>query len=102
MRCNVLKARSLATGLDHIPHNILRDAFPPHLSRPRNGSKDPSLRDTGCSCPLIESEFDPFWNGHGADVASLADQIHHSPVAVELIVSAVVSPRKARLPLIIS
>jgi hypothetical protein len=29
---------------------------------------------------LIERSFDPFWNGHGADVAALADQIHHDPV----------------------
>ena len=80
VRCNVLQARSLAAGLDYVPHDILRDAFPPHLSRPGDGSKDPSLRDPGGSCPLIERDFHPFWNGHGADVATLADQIHDRPV----------------------
>jgi hypothetical protein len=45
MRCNMLQARSLATRLDDIPHHVLRDAFPPHLSRSGDGSKDPSLRD---------------------------------------------------------
>ncbi len=52
----------------------------PNLSRPGNGSKDPSLPNTGCSCPLIEGYFDPFWNRHGADVATLTNEIHHCPV----------------------
>ena len=80
MRCNMLQARSLAAGLDYVPHNILRDAFPPHLSRPGDGSKDPSLPDPGCRRPLIERGFDPFWNGHGANVSALANQVHHCPV----------------------
>ena len=80
MRCNMLQARSLAAGLDYVPHDILRDAFPPYLSRPGDCSKDPSLPDPGCDRPLIERRFDPFWNGDGADVAALADQVHHRPV----------------------
>src|SRR6202047_2408753 len=44
MRRNMLQARSLAATLDYVPHDILRDAFSPHLSRPGNCSKDPSLR----------------------------------------------------------
>src|SRR5713226_10100791 len=31
MRCNMLQARSLAAGLNYVPHDILRDAFPPYL-----------------------------------------------------------------------
>jgi len=80
MRGNMLQARSLAAGLDDVPHDILRDAFSPYLSRPGDGSKDPSLRNPGCSGPLIERRFHPFWNGHGADVAALADQVYHCPV----------------------
>ena len=49
MRCNMFQARSLAAGLDHVPHDILRDAFPPHLSRSGDGSEDPSLRDASGS-----------------------------------------------------
>jgi hypothetical protein len=79
MRGHVFQSRSLAAGLDYVPHNILRDAFPPHLSRPGDGSKDPSLRDPGCHRPLIERRLYPFWDGHGADVATLADQIHGCP-----------------------
>ena len=33
VRCDMLQAHSLAAGPDYVPHNILRDAFPPHLSR---------------------------------------------------------------------
>jgi len=33
MRRNMLQARSLAATLDYVPHDILRDAFSPHLSR---------------------------------------------------------------------
>jgi hypothetical protein len=29
---------------------------------------------------LVERGFDPFWNGDGADVSALADQVHHRPV----------------------
>ena len=73
MRCNMLQAGSLAAGLDYVPHHILRNASPPYLSRPSDGSKDPFLRNPGCSGPLIERRFYPFWNGHGANVATLSD-----------------------------
>src|ERR1019366_8127080 len=76
MRCNMLQTRSLAAGLDYVPHDILRDAFSPHLSRSGNRSKDPSLCDPGCHYPLIECRFDPLWNGDRADVAPLADQVY--------------------------
>jgi hypothetical protein len=82
MRCNMLQARSLAAALDHVPHDILRDAFSPHLSRSGNCSKDSSLRDLGCYYPLIEGRFDPLWNGHRADVPALADQVHDCPVTL--------------------
>jgi len=80
VRCNMLQAGSLAAGLDYVPHNILRDAFPPHLSHPGDGSEYPSLRNPGCSYPLIERCFDPLWNGHRADMAALTDQVYHRPV----------------------
>ena len=80
MRRNMLQARSLAATLDYVPHDILRDAFSPHLSRSGDPSKDPSLCDLGCYYPLIECRFDPLWNGHRADVAALADQVYHRPV----------------------
>jgi len=82
MRCNMLQACSFAAGLDHVPHNILGNAFPPHLSHPGDGSKDSPLRNTGCSGPLIESCFYPCWNWDSADVAALALQIDHGPVAL--------------------
>src|ERR1700730_8247215 len=80
MRRNMLQARSLAATLDYVPHDILRDAFSPHLSRPGNCSKDPPLRHLGCHYPLIECRFDPLWNGHRPDVAALTDQVYHRPV----------------------
>jgi hypothetical protein len=80
VRCNMLQARSLTAGLDYVPHNILRHPFPPYLSRPGDGSKDSSLRNSGSDRPLIERSLDPFWNGDRADVSALADQVHHRPV----------------------
>ena len=82
VRCDMLQARSLAAGLDYVPHDILRDAFSPHFSRSGDGSKDPSLRDPGCSYPLVERCFNPIWNRHSADVATLTDQIHHCPMSL--------------------
>ena len=78
----MLQACSLATGFDYVPHDILRDTFPPHFSGSGDGSKDPSIRDPGCYYPLIECRFDPLWNGHRADVAPLADQVHYCPVTL--------------------
>jgi hypothetical protein len=82
MRRNMLQTRSLAATLDYVPHDILRDAFPPHLSRSGNCSKDPSLRDLGCCYPLIEGRFHPLWNGHRADVPALTDQVYDCPVTL--------------------
>jgi len=82
MRCDMHQARSLAAALDHVPHDILRDAFPPYLSHPGHGSKDSSLRDPGYGRPVIERRFHPFGNRHGADVSALADQVHYCPVSL--------------------
>jgi len=32
--------------------------------------------------PLIECSFDPFWDGHGVDLSTFADQIHDRPMAL--------------------
>jgi len=47
MGCDVLQARSPAAGPDHVPHDILRDAGAPHLSRSCHAAEDPSLSDPG-------------------------------------------------------
>jgi hypothetical protein len=33
----MLQARSLAAGLDYVPHNILRDAIPPYVAGTSSG-----------------------------------------------------------------
>src|ERR1700675_226935 len=80
MRCNMLEAGSLAAGLDYVPHDILRDAFPPHLSRPGDGSKDPSFPDPGCRRPLIERGFRPIVEWARCECVRLPNQAHHCPV----------------------
>src|SRR5204863_5807507 len=82
MGCDVLQARSAAAGPDHVPHDILRDAVAPHLSRPCHAAEDPSLRDPGRQYPLIELCLDPRWNRHRADVAALAYQVYDCPVSL--------------------
>ena len=82
MGCDVLQARSPAAGPDHVPHDILRDASAPHLSRPCHAAEDPSLSDSGRQYPLIERCLDPRWNRHRADVAALAYQVYHCPVSL--------------------
>jgi len=82
VRGNMLQARSLAAGSDHVPDNVLRDATTPDLSQPGDRSKDSALTDPGGSCPVVESGFDPVRNGHGPNVATFVDQINHSPVSV--------------------
>src|SRR6266849_515297 len=82
VRCNMLQARFLAAASDYVPHNILRDAFAPHRSRPGDGSKNPPLRDASGHRPLIERGFDPLWNGNRPNVAALANQIDDCPVTL--------------------
>ena len=65
-----LPARSLAATLDHVPHDILRDAFPPYLSGSGDGAKDPSLRDPSRYCPLIERCFDPWISSNSRPTSS--------------------------------
>jgi len=79
---NMLQARSLTAALDYVPHDILRDAFSPHLSRSGDRSKDSSLRDPSCHYPLIESRLDPLGNWHRADMPALADQVYDCPVTL--------------------
>jgi hypothetical protein len=75
VRRDVLQARPLAARLHYVPDSILRDATAPHLSLPGDRSEDFALRDIRSACPVVESGFDPVWNRHGANVATLADQI---------------------------
>ena len=78
--CDMLQARSPTAGPDHVPHHILRNALAPYLARPGDCPKDLSFGNAGGCRPLIERGFDPLWDRHGADVAALADQVHHRPV----------------------
>lgn len=82
MRCNVRQACSLTAGSDHVPDNVLREAAAPHLSLSGDRSKDFALTNLSGSCPLIESGFHPVGNGHGANVATLANQINNGPVSL--------------------
>src|SRR5580704_7429257 len=82
VRCNVLQACSLAAGSDHVPDNVLREASAPHLPPSGDRSKDFAFTNPSGSCPLIESGFHPVRNGHCADVATLANQIHGCPVTL--------------------
>jgi len=82
VRRNVLQAHSLATSSDHVPDHVLRDASTPHFSLPCDRSEDFALADPSLSCPLIEGIFDPVRDGHGANVATFANQIDYSPVSL--------------------
>jgi hypothetical protein len=73
---------SLATGLHHVPDNVLRDAFAPHLSGPRHRPKDsPITNASGCN-PEVKRSFNPVRNGDGSYVAALADHIHDCPMTL--------------------
>ena len=82
MRRNVLQASFLAAGSDHVPDNILRNAATPDLPQSRDRPKDFAFRDIGCSCPLVESGFDPCGNGYRTDVSTFSNQINYGPVSL--------------------
>jgi hypothetical protein len=76
----MLQPGFFAAGLDHVPDDVLRDSFAPHLAVPRDGSEDSSWSHTGCFGPIVQGHLDPPGNGDGADVTTLADKVHDSPV----------------------
>ena len=82
MRGNVLQSGFLAAGSDHVPDDVLRDTIAPNLSQSGDRSKDFAITDPGGACPLVESRLDPHWDGHRANVATLADQIDYGPMAL--------------------
>jgi hypothetical protein len=55
MRGNVLQPGLLATSADHVPDNVLRNAFAPHLAQSRDRSEDFAVTDPGGACPLVQS-----------------------------------------------
>src|ERR1700722_4587716 len=77
---DVLPTRPLAACLYHVPDNVLRNATAPDLSLPGDRSEDFALRDIRSACPVVESGFDPARNRHGANVATLPNEINHGPV----------------------
>ena len=96
--CNMVQACSLTAIPDHIPHNVLRDATTPHFSLPCHRSEDFALTNRSGLCPLIESGFHPIRNGHRANVATLADQIDHSPVTLAHLDFIQLQPHEFRSP----
>jgi hypothetical protein len=80
MRCDMLQSRPLATGSDHVPDHVLRNAVPPHSAQSCDGPKDFSFAHPSGLCPLVQRGFDPVRNGHCADVGTFADQINNGPV----------------------
>jgi hypothetical protein len=82
VRGNALQAHPLATASDYVPDHILGDAAAPHFSLPCDRSEDFAFPNPSGSCPMIESGFYPVRNGHGANVATFANQIHYGPVSL--------------------
>ena len=82
VRGDMLQASSLAAGSDHVPDHVLRNTIAPHLSQPGDGSKDFAVTDPSGTRPLVQSGFDPCWNGHGTNVAAFADEINYGPVSL--------------------
>src|SRR5215467_3331046 len=80
VRRNVLQSGSFAAGSDYVPDNVLRDATAPHFSKSGDGSKDFALAQASSSNPLVQSGLDPCRDGNRAYMATLADQINHSPM----------------------
>src|SRR5437868_4816230 len=70
----------LAAALDHIPHNVLRNAFAPNLSCPCYSSKNFPSGYASRRYPEVERRFRPVRDWHGADVATLTDQVYDRPV----------------------
>lgn len=80
VRRDMLQPHSLATALHDVPDDILRDTLSPFFPCSGNGAEHPSRSYLCCVSPLVECRFDPLWNGDGADVPGLADQIHDCPM----------------------
>jgi hypothetical protein len=78
----MLQSRSFTAGLDDIPDDVLGDSSAPYSPRPGYGTKESSLSNASCRRPLIESSLNPTRNRNSADMAALANQVHHRPVTL--------------------
>lgn len=82
VRRNMEEACSFTASLDHVPNDILRNASAPKLSRAGHSPKDSPFTYASRCDPPIQRGFGPLRNGHGADVAALAEQVHDGPVTL--------------------
>jgi len=82
MRSQVIQLHPFGTSPDHIPYDILRDAFAPRRSVTADRPKDPTSGDFGRDHPTIPRLFNPVGHRYSANVAALADQIHNGPMSL--------------------
>jgi hypothetical protein len=73
MGCDMQQACLFAASLDHVPDDILRDAFAPDFSCSGHSAEDSASGNTGCCYPEIERGLGPTRNGNGPDVSALPD-----------------------------
>src|ERR1039458_4674805 len=81
----LLNTCSLWGVLHDIPDHLFCDSISPDRARTIHTSEQPTLPDGSGLGPFVQSRFDPIGDRDGADVTTLANQIHHSPVLLALL-----------------
>ena len=76
----VIQLRPIGAPPNHIPDDVLGDAFSPGRSMTTDGPKEPASVNLGCDHPMIDRLLDPDGHGHRPHMAALADQIDNGLV----------------------
>jgi hypothetical protein len=78
--CEVIQLRPFGTPPNHVPDDVLGNAFSPGCSVTAHGPEDAASADLGHQHPTIDRFLDPDGHGHGPDMPALANQVDNGPM----------------------
>jgi hypothetical protein len=79
MRRETGNSNCLCVVLEHLPHNLLAQAFTSRPASAGHRPEDVALRQPRRRCPSIERHLDPRWQRGSAHPAVLANKIDNAP-----------------------
>jgi hypothetical protein len=73
VRYELLDASAPCSYPDHIPEHLRRHARTPDAAGLVDGAENRTVRNVDSMCPGIDRIFDPAWDRHRGNVATLSD-----------------------------
>jgi hypothetical protein len=85
MRCEAGNTNSLCVVLEHLPHNLLPQAFTSFPASASHRPENVALRNPRHRRPGIDRHLDPSGQWGRADPAVLTNEIHNAPATIALL-----------------